>query len=83
MLNKQKISIYKGIIQYLLDVTTYPLQNIANLSNAPIHQLEAIYCHNQLPVNVSAELNLINLFTTLIDMEHKGQWSARARQYNR
>lgn len=82
MLNSQRVSIYKGIIQYLLDITNYPLQQIANLSNSPIQQLKAIYCQNQLPIDSNVELNLLSLFATLVDMEQKGQWNALARQYS-
>jgi hypothetical protein len=83
MFYEQKISIYKSIIQYLLDSTSYPLQRIANLSNSSIQHLQSIYCQNQLPQNSNAELNLLKLFSTVIDMEQKGQWNALVHQYNR
>ncbi|MGM9370831.1 hypothetical protein ACTAZN_01415 [Legionella pneumophila] len=71
MSHDYKIGIYKGIIQYLLDATNYPLQRIANLSNSPIAYLQLIYHHNRLPQNRSVELNLLKLFVVYIDMEIK------------
>ncbi len=77
MFHDQKITIYKGIIQYLLDSTNYSLQRIANLSNSPLAHLQLIYHHNRLPKESKVELNLLKLFITVIDMEHKGEWNAR------
>lgn len=78
MFYDQKIVLYKGIIQYLLDSTKYSLQRIANLSNSPISHLQMIYCHDRLPQNSNVELNLLKLFILLIDMENKGEWKARS-----
>ncbi|WP_019215178.1 hypothetical protein [Legionella tunisiensis] len=77
MFYEQKITIYKGIIQYLLDSTSYSLQRIANLSSSPLAHLQLIYQHNRLPKESKVELNLLKLFTTVIDMELKGEWKAR------
>lgn len=77
MFHDQKITIYKGIIQYLLDSTNYSLQRIANLSNSPQAHLQLIYQHNRLPKESKVGLNLLKLFITVIDMEHKGEWTAR------
>ncbi|HAT6977360.1 TPA: hypothetical protein JAN54_03630 [Legionella pneumophila] len=71
MSHDYKVGIYKGIIQYLLDATNYPLQRIANLSNSPIAYLQLIHHHNRLPQNRSVELNLLKLFVVFIDMEIK------------
>jgi len=81
MNHELKISIYKGIIQYLLNATTYPLHRVANLSNSSVQNLQAIYCHSRLPENTNTELNLLKLFSTFIDMEQKGQLRALASQY--
>ncbi|HFL2713464.1 TPA: hypothetical protein ACGWTM_000598 [Legionella pneumophila] len=77
MFHDQKITIYKGIIQYLLDSTNYSLHRIANLSNSQIAHLQLIYQYNRLPKESKVELNLLKLFITVIDMEHKGEWKAR------
>lgn len=78
MFYDQKISIYKGMIQYLLDSTDYSLLRIANLSNSPIAHLQLIHRHSRLPKeNSKVQLNLLKLFTTVIDMEIKGEWKAR------
>lgn len=50
MSHDYKVGIYKGIIQYLLDATNYPLQRIANLSNSPIAYLQLIYHHGNPPI---------------------------------
>ncbi|KTC81701.1 hypothetical protein [Legionella brunensis] len=73
MFHDQKIGIYKGIIQYLLDSTNYSLHRIANLSNSPIAHLQLIYHHNKFPKNGQVELNLLKLFILFIDMEIKGE----------
>ena len=80
MYNDHKIGIYKGIIQYLLDTTTYTLQQIANLSNSTIQHLHSIYFHTRLPSNSDVDLNLLKLFIILVDMEKRGQWTAREYQ---
>lgn len=67
----QKVVIYKGMIQYLLDSTNYPLHRLANLSNSPIAYLQLIYHHNRLPQDNNIELNLLKLFMLFIDMEQK------------
>ncbi|CDZ76718.1 hypothetical protein BN59_00992 [Legionella massiliensis] len=77
MFHDQKISIYKGIIQYLLDSTEFSLQRIANMSNSEICHLQLIYNHNRLPKHGKVELNLLKLFSLVVDMELKGEWKAR------
>ncbi|HAU0370650.1 TPA: hypothetical protein JBF73_15790 [Legionella pneumophila] len=78
MFYEQKIGIYKGIIQYLLDSTNYSLHRIANLSNSPVAHLQLIYHHNKLPHTKGVELNLLKLFILFIDMEIKGEWKGKA-----
>ncbi|MBL7479723.1 hypothetical protein [Legionella bononiensis] len=73
-----KISIYKGIIQYLLDSTNYPLYRIANLSNSLIAHLQLIYHHDRLPQNRNIELNLLKLFILFIEMEIKREWKDKS-----
>ena len=77
MFHEQKIIIYKGMIQYLLDTTNYSLQRIANLSNSPVAHLQLIYHHNRLPKESKVEMNLLKLYLMVIDMELKGEWKAR------
>ncbi|RYW88291.1 hypothetical protein D7219_12715 [Legionella pneumophila] len=77
MFHDQKITIYKGIIQYLLDSTNYSLQRIANLSNSSVAHLQLIHQYGRLPNESKVEINLLKLFTTVIDMELKGEWKAR------
>lgn len=77
MFHDQKIAIYKGIIQYLLDSTDYSLQRIANLSNASVAHLQLINQYGRLPKESKVEINLLKLFSTVIDMELKGEWKAR------
>lgn len=77
MFHDQKIVIYKGIIQYLLDSTSYSLQRIANLSNSSVAHLQLIHHYNRLPRESKIELNLLKLFITIIDMELKGESKSR------
>ncbi|KTC76201.1 hypothetical protein Lbir_0270 [Legionella birminghamensis] len=77
MFHDQKVTIYKGIIQYLLDSTNYSLQRIANLSNCSVAHLRLIYEHERLPKERKVELDLLKLFIIVIDMEFKGEWKAR------
>ncbi|MDI1353151.1 MAG: hypothetical protein PSV35_10370 [bacterium] len=82
MFHDQKINIYKGIIQYLLNSTNYSLQRIANLSNSSIAHLQLIHQYNQLPKESKVELNLLNLFSIVIDMELKGEWKHKSLNIN-
>ena len=77
MFHDHKVSIYKEIIQYLMGSTNYSLQRIANLSNTPVAHLQLIHQFNSLPKNSKAELNLLKLFCTVVDMELKGEWRNR------
>lgn len=79
MYQDQKVVIYKGIIQYLLDSTKYSLHRIANLSNTPVAYLQMIYQHDRIPVETKVELNLLKLFMIVIDMELKGEWKAHTQ----
>lgn len=77
MFHDQKIYIYRGIIQYLLDSTNYSLTRIANLSNSSIEHLQQLYQDHRLPKEKNVEINLLKLFITIIDMELKGEWNTR------
>jgi hypothetical protein len=63
-----KLKIYKGIIEYLLQSTRYTLKNIADLSNASIDSIRAIYCHNVLPREFKSEVQLIKLYQIVLEM---------------
>jgi hypothetical protein len=82
MFHDQKINIYKGIIQYLLNSTNYSLQRIANLSNSSVAHLQLIYQYNQLPKESKVELNLLKLFSIVIDMELKSEWKHKFLNMN-
>ncbi|HAT3868990.1 hypothetical protein SC371_03460 [Legionella pneumophila serogroup 2] len=76
MFHDQKLTIYKEIIQYLLDSTNFSLQRIANLANLSVAHLQLIHHFDRLPKESKVELNLLKLFTMVIDVEHKvnGKW---------
>lgn len=76
----QKVAIYKGMIQYLLDSTNHPLHRLANLSNTPIAHLQLIYHHNRLPQDNNFELKLLKLFMLFIDIELIKKWKAKSFQ---
>jgi hypothetical protein len=78
MFQDQKVMIYKGMIQYLLNTTNYSLQRIANLSSSQLAHLQLIHHHNRIPKETNVELNLLKLFTIVIDMELKGEWKSRS-----
>ncbi len=71
MENNSKLQIYKGIINYLIEVTNYNLKNIAELSNTSLKDLITIYSNHQLPENYAYESGLINLYRLIIDLERK------------
>jgi len=72
-----KIYIYDDIISYLVEITNYPLKKIANLASVPVEHLEMIWTDHCLPPDRRSEIKLLNLFTTMVDMEIKGLWLAR------
>ena len=69
-----KIYIYDDIISYLVEITNYPLKKIANLASIPVEHLETIWVDHCLPPDRHSEIKLLNLFTTMVDMEIKGLW---------
>lgn len=62
-----KLQIYKGMIQYLLESTNYTLKNIADHTGASIEHLRSIYIGDQIPINFSAELQLIKLYQIILE----------------
>lgn len=63
-----KLQIYKGIIQYLLESTSYTLKNIADLSNVPIETIRSIYYEDRFSLNISSEFTLINLYRIILEI---------------
>lgn len=76
MSHDQKLTIYKEIIQYLLDSTHFSLQRIANLANLSVAHLQLIHHYDRLPKESKVELNLLKLFIMVVDIELKGKWKA-------
>lgn len=76
MFHDQKLTIYKEIIQYLLDSTHFSLQRIANLANLSVAHLQLIHHYDRLPKESKVELNLLKLFIMVVDIELKGKWKA-------
>jgi hypothetical protein len=66
-----KLSIYRGIIRYLLETTNYTLKNIAELSGALIDHIRSIYCENHLPYDFTAEEGLVRLYLTVLTLSSK------------
>ncbi|MDQ5884571.1 MAG: hypothetical protein QG556_911 [Pseudomonadota bacterium] len=69
-----KLKIYQGIIQYLLDSTSYDMKSIAALSNASIKNIRTIYQGIEIPSNFYAsEKNLVQLFQMILELNNKQQ----------
>lgn len=68
MENFSKLSIYKGIIQYLLDSTNYDLKNIADLTNSSIKSIRSIYCEDLMSLNLTSEVHLVKLFQMILEV---------------
>ena len=68
MQHYSKLQIYKGIIQYLLEVTCYTLKDIADLTNSSIKSIRSIHCHGQIPESFQTELNLIKLYHMILSL---------------
>lgn len=77
----QKISIYRSIIQYLLDATRYSLHQIATLSNSSVYDVMEIYFDHRLPAESEVGLNLLKFFHLFVGMEHKGEWNSLMHQF--
>lgn len=63
-----RLSIYKGMIQYILDSTNYTLKNIAELSNSPLNNIRSIYCHDLLPNSFQSEFQLLKLYQIVLEI---------------
>ena len=59
MEHDSKLSIYKGMIQYILDCTHYTLKHIAQLSHSSLDHIRMIYCHDSLPNGFKSEVELM------------------------
>ena len=73
-----KIVIFQNMIQYLLETTDYSLERIANLSNVSLKNLRDLQEGADGVINVRrAEINVLKLFTLIIDMEQNNLWHNR------
>lgn len=64
-----RLQICQGMIQYLLESTSYSLKNIADLSHAPIRHIRSLYYEDVLPPNITSELNLVNLYRVILELQ--------------
>lgn len=72
MTNHPKLQIYQGIIQYLLDSTSYDIKNIAALSNASLKSIRTIYQGIEIPANFfSSEKQLVQLYQMVLELNSK------------
>jgi len=72
-----KLPIYKGIIQYILNSTSYTLKNIAELSNSSMDHIRSIHCHSILPANFVSESQLVKLYLLILDIHPKKTRTSR------
>ena len=69
MAHFSKLSIYKGMIQYILESTPYTLKHIAQLSHSPLDHIRMIYCHNSVPINFRSEIELLKLYQIVLEIK--------------
>ena len=81
MKHDTKLSIYKGIIQYLLDNTNYSLKSTALLSKASYVDIRSIYSRDQLPTDFNSELKLVQLFQMILEINLNEERRAKVRRY--
>lgn len=63
-----RLNIYKGMIQYILDSTSYTLKHIAQLSHSSLDSIRAIYCHDLLPNSFKSEVQLLQLYQIVLEI---------------
>lgn len=68
MQNGSKLQIYKGMIQYLLESTSYSLKNIAALTSSSIKHIHLIYFHDYIPPRFASEFQLIKLYQIILEI---------------
>lgn len=68
-----KIQIYKGMIQYLLESTSYTIKNIADLTNSSIKNIRSIYLGDQMPIYFPSEVQLIKLYQIVLEIQTKNR----------
>lgn len=66
---KFKVTIYKGIIDYLLASTHFTLKDIANHTGSPIKSIRSIYHNQKLPQYFQSEMALIRLYQIILDIQ--------------
>ena len=66
---KFKITIYKGIIDYLLASTHFTLKDIANHTGSPISSIRSIYLDQKLPQYFPFEMALIRLYQIVLEIQ--------------
>lgn len=65
---EQRPTIYKEMIQYILNSTNYTLKNIAEFTNCSVTTIYTIYKEAILPKEFKSELELIKLYHLVIDI---------------
>ena len=68
MEHQSRLTIYKGMIQYILDSTSYTLKHIAQLSHLSLDNIRAIYCHDLLPNSFKLEVQLLQLYQIVLEI---------------
>lgn len=67
--NDYRLEIYKAMIQYLLESTSYTLSDIAELSDSSIKNIQSIYCNDLMPADFSSESHLIKLYHFVLELK--------------
>ncbi len=69
MNNLSKLTIYKSMIQYILDTTNCTLKNIADLSDSSLTIIRTIYYNDHLPSTFKSEMKLLKLYKMLVETD--------------
>lgn len=64
-----KVTIYKGIIDYLLSSTHFTLKDIANHTGSPISSIRSIYRDQKIPSYFQSEIALIRLYQIVLEIQ--------------
>lgn len=76
MEHHSKLSIYKGMIQYILDSTHYTLKNIAQLSHTSLDNIRMIYCNDFVPNNFKSDVDLMKLYQIILEINKSREHSS-------
>lgn len=66
---KFKVTIYKGMIDYLLSSSHFTLKDIANHTGSNLSSIRSIYLDETIPSHFSSEIALIRLYQIILEIQ--------------